>query len=85
MKSATRTATLKRIVYEGDDIRFRISDSYRFFFSLFLSFGLPVQKGTYKIRQRAPPKKLTVPKTCSYLVEIKDHNRRIYAMSRDLN
>jgi len=46
MKSATQTATLKRIVYEGDDIRFRISDSYRFFFSLFLSFEIPVQKKT---------------------------------------
>lgn len=39
MKSATRTATLKHTVYEGDDIRFRISDSYRFSFSPLLSFA----------------------------------------------
>lgn len=85
MKSITRTATLKHTVYEGDDIRFRISDSHRFFFSPSLSVALPVQESTYKIRQRSPSKKLTVPRTCSRPVEIKDRNRRIYAMSRDLN
>lgn len=62
MKSATRTATLKRTVYEGDDIRFRISDSYRFFFSLSLSFAR-CQESAYKIRQRAPSKELIAPRT----------------------
>lgn len=43
MKSAARTVTLKHIVYEGDDIRFRISDSYRFF-SLCLCLSLRVTR-----------------------------------------
>lgn len=52
MKSATRTATLKHTVYEGDDIRSRTSDSYRF---LLPSANKKV------LAPKSSPKKLTVP------------------------
>lgn len=66
-------------------------------FSLFLALALmlPLQslervaasQGTVQNTTKSPARKLTVPRACSCAsaVEIEDGDRKIYAMSRDLN